>query len=89
MPTISESGYPDCATDAWNSIFVPAGTPANAIRKLGTHIPDIVTQLTIQTRLLELGVEGGANLPAEMAALFRNNIAPWNSTIDRAGIERQ
>lgn len=89
VPTVSESGYADCVMDGWNAIFAPAGTPADAIRQLGTHIRDIVAQPAIQTRLLELGVEGGTNSPDEMAALLRNDIALWNAIIDRAGIERQ
>jgi tripartite-type tricarboxylate transporter receptor subunit TctC len=89
VPTISESGYPDCVMEGWQAIFAPAGTPREAIELLNTHIREIIGRPATQARLLELGVEGGTNSPEEMAGLLRTDIALWNSVIDRAGIERQ
>lgn len=89
VPTISESGYPDCVMDGWNATFAPAGTPGEVVQLLNTHIREIISQPAIQARLLELGVEGGTNSPEEMTRLLQTDIALWNSVIDRAGIERQ
>jgi tripartite-type tricarboxylate transporter receptor subunit TctC len=89
VPTISESGFPDCVMDGWNAIFAPAGTPREVVDLLNIGIREIVGQPVIQARLLELGVEGGTNAPEEMSRLLESDIALWNSVIDRAGIERQ
>jgi tripartite-type tricarboxylate transporter receptor subunit TctC len=89
VPTISESGFPDCVMDGWNAIFAPAGTPREVIELLNANIREIIGRPAIQGRLLELGVEGGTNSPEEMASLLQTDIALWNRVIDRAGIERQ
>ncbi len=89
VPTISESGYPDCVMDGWNAIFAPAGTPADTVALLNANIREIVSRPAVQARLLELGVEAGTNSPEEMARLLQTDIALWNNIIDRAGIERQ
>jgi tripartite-type tricarboxylate transporter receptor subunit TctC len=89
VPTISESGFPDCVMDGWNAIFAPAGTPRDVVDLLNAPIREIVGRPAIQARLLELGVAGGTNSPEEMARLLQSDIALWNSVIERAGIERQ
>lgn len=89
VPTISESGYPDCVMDGWNAIFAPAGTPTATVALLNANIREIVSRPAVQARLLELGVEAGTNSPEEMASLLQTDIALWNNIIDRAGIERQ
>jgi tripartite-type tricarboxylate transporter receptor subunit TctC len=89
VPTISESGFPDCVMDGWNAIFAPAGTPREVIELLNASMREIIGRPAVQARLLELGVEGGTNSPEEMARLLQTEIALWNSVVDRAGIERQ
>ncbi len=89
VPTITESGFADCVMEGWNAIFAPAGTPHDVVAMLNRQIHGIIARPAIQARLLELGVVPKANAPEEMAALFRADIALWNSVIDRAGIERQ
>ena len=89
VPTLQESGFPDCVMEGWNAIFAPAGTPGEVIALLNRHLREIVATPAIAARLLELGVVGRTTTPEEMAALFRADIALWNSVVDRAGIERQ
>ena len=89
VPTISESGFPDCVMDGWNAIFAPAGTPPEILDLLNAQIRAIIAVPAIQARLLELGVAGFTNTREEMGRLLREDIALWNSVIDRAGIERQ
>jgi tripartite-type tricarboxylate transporter receptor subunit TctC len=51
VPTVREEGYPDLAASSWQGLFVPAGTPKEAIDKLYAAavrtmaMPDVVARL--------------------------------------------
>jgi tripartite-type tricarboxylate transporter receptor subunit TctC len=89
VPTLAEAGLPDCVMEGWNALFAPAGTPREAVAQLNALLRTVLAEAPVQSRLLELGVEARASAPEELAALLRQDVALWNSVIDRAGIERQ
>jgi tripartite-type tricarboxylate transporter receptor subunit TctC len=89
VPTLAESGLPDCVMEGWNALFVPAGTPREAVEQVNALLRDVLAAPPIRARLLELGVQARATSPEELGGLLRADIALWNGVIDRAGIERQ
>jgi tripartite-type tricarboxylate transporter receptor subunit TctC len=50
-PTVQEEGYPDLTASSWQGLFVPTGTPKEAIDKLYAAavktmaMPDVVSRL--------------------------------------------
>jgi len=50
-PTVKEAGYPDLAASSWQGLFVPTGTPKEAVDKLydaavkTMAMPDVVSRL--------------------------------------------
>jgi tripartite-type tricarboxylate transporter receptor subunit TctC len=51
VPTVKEEGYPDLTASSWQGLFVPAGTPKEAIDKLYDAavktmvVPEVVSRL--------------------------------------------
>lgn len=89
VPTFAEAGVPNCELLGWNALFTPAGTPAPIVQTLLREVQATLREPAVLARIRELGVEIGALGPEELATRLRDDIATYNSVIDRAGLERQ
>ncbi|WP_431282488.1 Bug family tripartite tricarboxylate transporter substrate binding protein [Humitalea sp. 24SJ18S-53] len=88
VPTFAEVGVPNCELLGWNALFAPARTPQSIVNTLHREVLATLRQPTTLTRIRELGVEVGALGPEDLAARLRDDIATYNSVIDRSGMER-
>ena len=59
LPTIAEAGVPGYAMTNWYGLFVPAGTPEAALRKLHAEMVRIVKLQEIKDRLAVRGLNRG------------------------------
>ncbi len=60
VPTVAESGVPrlqDFEVVSWQTIFVPAGTPAPIVTRLHDEIRKILAQPEMQARLRSFGMD--------------------------------
>ncbi len=57
VPTMAESGYPDSISGSWQGIFVPTGTPKDAIDRLYTAVLQAMKHPDVVDRLAKGGVE--------------------------------
>lgn len=89
VPTFAELGVPNCDLLGWNALFAPAGTPAGIVSTLHREVLATLRLPSTLARVRQLGVEVGALGPEDMAARLRDDIATYNSVIDRAGLDRQ
>jgi tripartite-type tricarboxylate transporter receptor subunit TctC len=89
VPTVQEAGVAGYEVTGWNALYAPAGTPAAALATLHRHLAAVLALPEVQSRLRELGTEGGLATPAEMAALFKRDAAKWAAVIKQAGITVQ
>jgi tripartite-type tricarboxylate transporter receptor subunit TctC len=88
VPTFAEAGVQGCELLGWNALFAPAGTSAHIVELLHREVRATLGEPAVKARVRELGVEIGGLGRQEMAARMRDDIATYNSIVDRAGIER-
>ncbi|MFO1328554.1 MAG: tripartite tricarboxylate transporter substrate binding protein [Rubrivivax sp.] len=44
LPTIGQAGYPQAVSAAWSSIVVPAGTPPDAVKRIGDAVATVMRE---------------------------------------------
>jgi tripartite-type tricarboxylate transporter receptor subunit TctC len=57
IPTVDEAGMPGMYLSVWNAIFVPKGTPNDAIAKLNAATVDALADPNIRQRVIEMGLD--------------------------------
>jgi tripartite-type tricarboxylate transporter receptor subunit TctC len=58
VPTFAELGYPEVETHAWFGLFLPAGSPKEAVQKVSTDVKRIIEEPEFrQKQLVERGYE--------------------------------
>src|SRR5262245_22254176 len=69
VPTFTELGYPEVETHAWFGLFLPAGSPREAIAKIYLDTKKILDEPDFrQKQLVEKGYDVVGSSPAEFAA---------------------
>lgn len=85
LPTLAESGLPDFESSAWQSIWVPGGTPDSVITKLSGEIGRIIRSPELATRLTQLGVIPVGSTPAEAERFIQAEVAKWAGIAKKSG----
>lgn len=91
VPAIRET-MPELApyeVNTWFGMFVPAGTPAAAIRALNAEIVALVRQPDTEARFAQMGGVPAAGTPEEFAAFVRAEIEKWGGVIRREGLQME
>ena len=78
---------PGYAASGWYGICVPTGTPNDIIEKLNAAITACVTDPSLKSRLLNLGVEPMPMSVAEFKKFVADEIAKYAKVIQFAGIK--
>jgi len=85
-PTMVESGYPEFLSSSWQGIFVPAGTPREAVDRLFAGL-----QQTLKTpEVVERLAQGGAYVatsasPKEFAGFVASETQRWGRVAKESG----
>jgi tripartite-type tricarboxylate transporter receptor subunit TctC len=92
IPTVDEAGAPGVYISTWYGMWVPKGTPPEAIRKLTTAAMDALADPTVRERLAGLGQEipPREQQSAEaLAAHHKSEIEKWWPLIKAANIKAE
>jgi tripartite-type tricarboxylate transporter receptor subunit TctC len=74
VPTFAELGYPEVETHAWFGLFLPAGSPADAVSRLYRDAKHILDEPGFrQKQLIDKGYEVLGSSPQEFAAYIRRD----------------
>jgi len=74
VPTFAELGYPEVETHAWFGLFVPAGSPREAVERIHRDTRRIVEEPEFrQKQLIDKGYEVVGSSPQEFAAYIRTD----------------
>jgi tripartite-type tricarboxylate transporter receptor subunit TctC len=87
VPTMAEEGVANYESYAWFGIAAPKGTPAPILERLHGELVKTVADPTVQTRLIEIGVEPASSTREEFKKFISSEIVKWRDIIQKAGIK--
>ncbi len=88
-PTLDEQGLKDFEVVVWHGIYVPKGTPREAIDKLNEALRAALRDPMVAARFAELGaqiVPESKQTPAGLRDWLRSEIDKWQPVIRKAGV---
>ena len=86
VPGMGEAGLPDYEISFWYGFFVPAGTPAEAVRKLFEATSKVVKAPETARILAREGTEtAGSGSPADFAAFLAEDAKLWARLVRDSG----
>lgn len=85
LPTIAESGIAGFDISTWFGIFVPAGTPRQAIDRLHAEFAAALAAPEVREKLLAMGAEPVGNTPAEFAAFVKSEATKYAKLVKASG----
>jgi tripartite-type tricarboxylate transporter receptor subunit TctC len=87
VPTCAEAGFPGLADDTWYGMFVPAGTPQEAVNHLNQELHKALANPELKRRLEAAGVETRSSSAEELGRFVKKDHARFAKVIQNAGIK--
>jgi tripartite-type tricarboxylate transporter receptor subunit TctC len=90
IPTVDEAGLPGFYMTLWNGLWVPKGTPKEAVTKLNAAVVEALADPAVKQRLVDLGLEIPERdqlTPETLGAWHKAEAAKWWPIIKAAGIK--
>jgi tripartite-type tricarboxylate transporter receptor subunit TctC len=87
LPTMREAGIAGYELIAWFAAFVPAKTPAPIVATLNKAMVQAMGDKSVQTALLNAGIEPNSSTPEALAKLVASETKKWAEITKAAGIE--
>jgi tripartite-type tricarboxylate transporter receptor subunit TctC len=86
VPGMIEAGLPEYEISFWYGFFVPAGTPAEAIRKLAAAASQVLQAPEVGKALAREGTEtSGSRSPEDFAAFLAEDAKLWGRLVKDSG----
>jgi len=92
VPTVDEAGAPGFYMSFWHGLWVPKGTPSDAIGKLSAAAMDALADETVRARLTQFGQEivpREQQTAAALGAHHKAEIEKWWPIIKATGIKAE
>jgi tripartite-type tricarboxylate transporter receptor subunit TctC len=89
VPTALEAGVKGYDVASWNALAAPAKTPREVIDKVHGALVKALADADVHKRFAELGVEGRASSPKELADFYASETKRWTAVVERAKIPKQ
>jgi tripartite-type tricarboxylate transporter receptor subunit TctC len=89
VPTVIESGVPGYDVASWNGLAAPPKTPRAVVDRIREEVVKAVASPEVQKRFAELGVEGRASTPEELAKFYAAEARRWAKVVEAAKIPKQ
>src|SRR5260221_381237 len=88
VPGMVAAGLPDYEIAFWYGFFVPAGTPAEAVRKLFAATEQVLRMPEIAKTLAREGTEtSGSSSPEDFGAFLRRDAVLWERLVKDSGVK--
>lgn len=85
LPTVAESGLKGYESSQWYGMMAPAGTPAEILALLNTHLAKIMQAPDMRQRLAGDGLVAVGSTREQFAAHIRTETAKWAKVIKQSG----
>ena len=88
VPGMAEAGLPDYEISFWYGFFVPAGTPAEALKKLYDATSQALRAPETGSTLAREGTEtSGSRSPEDFAAFIATDAKLWSRLVKDSGVK--
>ena len=90
IPTVDEAGLPGFYMTLWNGLWVPKGTPKEAVNRLNAAVVEALADPAVKSRLIDLGLEIPERdqlTPEALAAWHKAEAGKWWPIIKAANIK--
>lgn len=87
VPTVAEMGYSGFETSQWYGILVPAGTPADIVKRLQEESLKALKSNSVTERFASDSAVGGGGPSSEFAAYIAQQQKVWKDIVLRAGVK--
>ena len=85
FPTVAEAGIPGYEVSGWTGMFVPAGTPKEAVGRLAAETSRILHAPKTREMFLVQGAEPGSRMLEDFAAFVEAEIVKWKKVVEFSG----
>lgn len=90
VPTFRELGYPEVETHAWFGLFLPSGSPREAVTKIYQDTRKILDDQDFrQKQLIERGYEVVGSSPSEFAAYIKKDSESRSRAVKISGAKAE
>ncbi|MBK7656568.1 MAG: tripartite tricarboxylate transporter substrate binding protein [Betaproteobacteria bacterium] len=87
VPTVEEMGYKGFETSQWYGVHVPAGTPADVVKRLQEECLKALKSSSVTERFATDNAVGGGGPSADYARFIASEQKIWSDIVKRAGIK--
>jgi tripartite-type tricarboxylate transporter receptor subunit TctC len=87
LATVAESGLKGYESSQWYGVLAPAGTPADILNMLNTHIAKIMQTPEMRQRMTDSGSVAVGSTREAFAAHLREEFAKWARVIKQSGAQ--
>jgi tripartite-type tricarboxylate transporter receptor subunit TctC len=90
IPTVDEAGLPGFYMTLWNGLWVPKGTPKEAVNRLNAAVVEALADPAVKSRLVDLGLEIPERdqlTPDALSAWHKAEAGKWWPIIKAANIK--
>jgi tripartite-type tricarboxylate transporter receptor subunit TctC len=89
IPTLVESGVPDCVVSSWYGALAPAKTPPAIVAKLQAAFAKVLAMPEVKEKLFLQGAEASPSTSAEFDRRIREELKQWEYVIREAKIKAE
>jgi tripartite-type tricarboxylate transporter receptor subunit TctC len=89
IPTIAESGVPDCVVNSWYGALAPAKTPPAIIARLQAAFAKVLATPEVKDKLFAQGAEAAPSSSADFERRIHDELKQWEYVIREAKIKAE
>jgi tripartite-type tricarboxylate transporter receptor subunit TctC len=89
IPTIAESGVPDCVVNSWYGALAPAKTPPAIAAKLQAAFAKVLAMPEVKDKLFAQGAEAAPSTAADFERRIHDELKQWEYVIREAKIKAE
>ena len=90
VPTFTELGYPEVETHAWFGLFLPTGSPRDAVVKIHADVKRILEEPEFrQKQLIDRGYEVVGSSPEEFSVFLRKDFQSRGRAVKISGAKAE
>jgi len=89
VPTIAESGVPECIVNSWYGALAPAKTPPAIVAKLQAAFAQVLARPEVKAKLFLQGAEAAPSTSAEFEQRIHAELNQWQYVIRAAKIRAE